>query len=389
MLLPLKAVTENVLGPGTGRATITDVAARAGVSIATVSRVVNASETVHPDTTRRVRAAMEDLRYVPHRAGRSLAGRTAGSLGVLLLTPSGASTEDVFFLEILRGLGAAAEGAGLTLTVAVRPRGPSAEADAEANAEATAEGGEGRAGAAPEVRSLRLLAGGHTDGLVIAGGPLPAPLREELRRTACPVVLCGPHEGAPGAWSVVADSRRGAESAVAHLFAGGRRRIAHIGGPLENRTAAWKREGFLAAHAGAGQPADPRLHVVAPALHSRDGGVRAAEALLEAGVAFDAVFANDDLLALGAMAVLRRRGLDVPEDVAVAGSGDLAEARFASPPLTSVHVDFAQQGWLAGTILVQAIKGAAPPAVQLKLETGLAVRESSRPAGGRREEQQG
>lgn len=102
--------------------------------------------------------------------------------------------------------------------------------------------------------------------------------------------------------------------------------------------------------------------------------------MLDSGVAFDTVFANDDLLALGALGALQRRGRAVPRDVAVAGDGDLAEARFASPPLTSVHVDFAQQGWLAGTVLIQAINGAAPPAVQVKLDTRLAVRESSQPA---------
>jgi len=98
---------------------------------------------------------------------------------------------------------------------------------------------------------------------------------------------------------------------------------------------------------------------------------------MDSGVAFDAIYANDDLLALGAIGALHRRGMQVPQDVAVAGYGDIAEARFATPALTSVHVDFAQQGWLAGTVLVQAIDGTAPPAVQVKLDTTLVVRASS------------
>jgi|GEM_PF-1007854 len=371
------SVAARIDGAPTGRATISDVAARAGVSIATVSRVTNGADTVHPKTAHRVRVAMKHLSYEPHSAGRSLASRKSGSIGALLLTPAGASTEDVFFLELLRGLESAVERAGLSLIVSVRSRDDGADAGA-----------------------LRLLTGGRTDGLVIAGGPLPAAVRAELARTTQPVVLFGPQEGlsqaatqdarkaqsarnpraaGPGSalWSVVADSRRGTEDAVTHLIEIGRRRIAHIGGPLENTTAAWKREGFLTAHARAGAFHDSLLHVVAPALHSRDGGFRAAETLMDSGVAFDAIYANDDLLALGAIGALHRRGMQVPQDVAVAGYGDIAEARFATPALTSVHVDFAQQGWLAGTVLVQAIDGTAPPAVQVKLDTTLVVRASS------------
>lgn len=333
------------------RTTVHDVAAHSSVSIATVSRVLNTPETVRPATVQRVRAAMRELGYTPPGPARD-PGRMTGRVGALLLTPGDARQADAFFIEILRGLESAIERAGLAIVVAMRSIEEAAS------------------------RPYRVTAAGGLDGLIVVGGPLPGGYREEIRRANIPVVRLEPRPIHPGEWQVVIDCRRGIEEAVDHLLAHGRRRVVHVGGPLDSGTAGWKREGYLLAHARSGTAVDPALHVVEPALHSREGGRRSITGLLDAGVAFDAVVADDDLLAIGAIGALTAHGRRVPDDVAVVGYGDLDEARFVQPGLTTVHVDLPMQGWLAGTLLVQAVHGGTPPSTQIKLATHLVVRES-------------
>jgi LacI family transcriptional regulator len=226
-------------------------------------------------------------------------------------------------------------------------------------------------------RIARLLTGGQVDGLIVMGRRLTSRHRTAIRQAGLPLILLGPHEPEPGVWSVAADSRQGSEAAVQHLIEGGRRRIAHISGPTGEATASKKLEGYRLAHARAGLEIDPRLHVVEDATHTREGGEQATQRLLATGVPFDAIYASDDLVAFGAIRALVASGRRVPSDVAVIGYGDLDEARFATPALTTVHVDFRQQGWLAGTILAQVVTGNAPAAAPIRLETRLIVRHSS------------
>lgn len=336
------------------RATIREVAARARVSIATVSRVLNWPDSVRPETLERVRSAMEQLSYTPSVAARTLVRGKTGNVAAVLLTPLDPSSRDEFFLEMLRGIELGAGELNLNVIVAVQP-----------------------ADDPRQDRVGRLLAGGHVDGLVVMGRRLAPRHRSAIRRSGMPLVLLGPHETEPGVWSVAPDSRRGSEDAIRHLIDGGRRRVAHIGGPVDEATSAKKLEGYRLAHAHAGLEADPRLHVVEDALHVREGGERATRHLLATGVDFDAIYASDDLVALGALRALRGAGRRIPEDVAVVGYGDLEEARFAAPPLTTVHVDFRQQGWLAGTILARVVAGSASPSAPVRLETTLIVRQSS------------
>jgi DNA-binding LacI/PurR family transcriptional regulator len=226
----------------------------------------------------------------------------------------------------------------------------------------------------------RLLSPGRIDGLIVAGGPLPPHLRRTIRRAGLPTVYLGGAKPDPGNWAVVANSRWGAEQAVGHLLALGRRRIVHIGGPAQNETAVRKREGYRLAHERAGVALDPALHLAEEALHSRERGWRTVDRLIDAEASFDALSADDDLLALGALSALAARGRRVPEDVAVVGYGDLDEGRYAHPALTTVHVDFDQQGWLAGTLLVKAVAGQAPRPFVAELEARLIVRRSTDPA---------
>lgn len=336
------------------RATMRDVADRAGVSVATVSRAINAPESVGPEKLERVRAAMAGLDYVPDALGRGLARGKTGNAGIVLILPPRVSSGDVFFVALLRGIEAALEEAELAVLLAVQSVEDAAQS-----------------------RVARLLAGARVDGLAVVGEPLRAEHRRAIRRAGLPLVVFAQGVAEPGVWFVGNDSRQASAEAVRHLIGGGRRRVAFVGGPPDHLASANKRAGYLLAHAEAGLEADPALRVAGDAVHSRESGERAIAALLAAGVAFDAVYAADDLLALGALRALAAGGRRVPEEVAVVGYGDLDEARFADPPLTTVRVDFRELGWLGGTILARAITDATLAAIGVKIESQLVVRRSS------------
>lgn len=352
-------LAETTATVGTERAKMRDVAQRAGVSPATVSRVINTPESVGPETRDRVREAMAALAYVPHGVGRSLAGGKTGTVGALVLPPPHVASSDEYFMAMLRGVETAADEAGLaTMMVVQVPGDPKQE------------------------RVARFLANTPVDGFVVLGEPLRPHHRAEIRRAGLPLVLLSVEERDAGIWCAGIGSRDASRDAVRHLLATKRTRIAHIGGPPDSHaTSRHKLEGYRLAHAECGREPEPRLHIVEEMLHSREGGQRATERLLASGVPFDAIYAADDHLALGALHALHAHELRVPGDVAVVGYGDIAEARYATPPLTSVHVDFTQLGWLAGTLLARALADPATPPLSVKMDTPLIVRRSSGAAG--------
>ncbi|MCC6175788.1 MAG: LacI family DNA-binding transcriptional regulator [Chloroflexi bacterium] len=350
----MKALTNQSM-PIDGRPTIHDVAAAAGVSIATVSRAINEPLRVSPTTRERIVAAIGTLGYAVNAAGRHLAGGATGNVGVLMFLPPGSTQSDVFFMELLRGIELSLQDTSLAVLVSILPCDRAQE---------------------PRTRPLPF---DRVDGLIVAGEPVPAGYRRAIRRAGLPLVLCWHSEEEPGVWSVAADSRRAAEEVVGHLLGAGRRRVAHIGGPSDVPTAVAKRAGYCLAHERAGVSIDPGLYDVDLALHVRERGVAAVERLLAAGIQFDAIFADDDLIALGAMHALGRAGRRIPDDIAVAGYGDLEEARFAEPPLTTVRVDLHQVGWLGGSLLTKLLAGQVPPPAQISVAPRLVVRASTLP----------
>lgn len=336
-----------------------DVAAAAGVSVATVSRAINEPHRVSTAARERIETAIGTLGYAVNTAGRSLAGGATGNVGVLMFVPPGSTRSDVFFMELLRGIELALADTSLAILVSILP------CDRE------------------QEPRLRPLPFDRVDGLIVAGEPVPSGYDRAIRRTQLPVVRLWHSDREPNAWSVAADSCRAAEDVVGHLLQLGRRRIVHIGGPDDVSTAVAKRAGFCLAHERAGVAIDSDLHDVDVALHARDRGVAAVRRLLSVGVRFDAVFADDDLIALGALHALARAGRRVPDEVAVAGYGDLDEARFAEPPLTTVRVDLQQVGWLAGSVLTKILTGQTPPAARISVAPALVVRASTQPDGPR------
>ncbi|MFI6638278.1 LacI family DNA-binding transcriptional regulator [Streptomyces sp. NPDC050504] len=343
----------------TARPTLEAVAALAGVSRATVSRVVNGGAGVREPLAERVRRAVDELGYVPNQAARTLVTRLSGAVAVIIAEPESRVFSDPFFARQLRGIGRelALHDSQLVLLWAEGPQ------DHE--------------------RIARYLRGGHVDGALAFSLHENDPLLSLISRAGVPVVRGGrpaAHEdggadAAPAAAVPYADcdNRAGARDAVRHLVSLGRRRIAHIAGPGDQTSAVDRADGYrdaLGADRSAGCAG-----LVEEADFTVAGGARAMTALLDRRPDLDAVFAANDLMASGALRVLRERGLRVPEDVAVVGFDDMAGvADAADPPLTTVRQDVEGMGRLMVRLLMRLLAG--EDAAPVVMATELVHRES-------------
>lgn len=327
-------------------ATIRDVAREAEVSVASASRALNGSAAVRPALRTRVEAAAAALRYVPHHGARNLSLARTGAVGVVLPDLHGE-----FFSEILRGLDREASRRGLQLLLSNM-----------------------HAEAARAVEALRTMRG-RVDGLVVMAPHVdPDRLLAELPPSVPTVLIaCPPHGGACAELRI--DNGAGAEAMTDHLVASGRRRIAHLTGPDGNVDAAERLAGYRRALARHGLP-----ERVLPGDFMEEAGVAAAEALIADRDGCDALFAANDMMAIGALMTLRRAGVDVPGDVAVAGFDDIPLARLISPALTTMRTDIADVGARAVARLAGLIAGGDDRAQELRTPE-LVVRETTTPRG--------
>jgi DNA-binding LacI/PurR family transcriptional regulator len=331
---------------GVRHATIADVAERAGVSIATVSRVLNRTARVSDETASRVQKAIDELGFVPQAAARHLASRKTSTIGLLLPEVS-----SQFFFPILQGIEAATRQAGFDLLIAIQPE--------------------------EQARQLvHCQLGTHnTDGLLIFGGLADSPSLAQFTRLNFPVVLL--YQAAPpgsGITSIQIENKNGAHRLVSHLIeVHGARRIAFLCGPQGNQDSGWRETGYHQALVDHQIEFDPRL--VEPGNFSEQGGRAAVERLLKNGVQFNAVFAGDDGTAIGALAALNQAGLKVPQDVALAGFDDIPPSRYLNPPLTTVRAPTEQVGHEAVKQLVKRIRTGQADA-EVLLPTELVIRQS-------------
>jgi DNA-binding LacI/PurR family transcriptional regulator len=328
------------------RPTITDVARRAGVSIATVSRVLNGTAPVEASTAERVRAAINALKYVPHSAARMLASRRTETLGLLLPQISGS-----FFEPLLRGIEAGARQAGYDLLIHTT-RSPR-----------------------PENSDWRPLAEYNTDGLLVFTGSLDAQELGRLFGLGFPVVLL--HQPPPPGIEiplVTIENRIGARRVVEHLIeVHARRRIVFLKGPTGQEDSHLRELGYRDALRDHGLMLD--LELVRDGSFDREVARRAIAQLLARGADFDAIFAGDDDSAAGALAALRYAGRGVPEQIAVAGFDDQFFAATLVPPLTTVRAPIEKVGEEAVRTLARIIQGQTVP-LRLTLPSELVVRES-------------
>lgn len=325
------------------RPTLAEVALRAGVSTATASRVLNRSARVNDRTRALVERAVAELGYVRQRA--PAAGRDSGAVSVVVFDDMLRYQRDTFYSRLLVGAERATHRVGLELVVLTGLRH------------------------SPRDSLLHYLCGGHVDGVIMVGMRSDgAPAR--LVRTAGVPVICLGRSGLDDLSYVDADNRGGAWQAVTHLLASGRREIATIAGPRDMTVADDRLAGYQQALTDAG---------FAPAVCRGDftaaSGEHAMLRLLDRHPGLDAVFAASDLMAMGALRVLRRLGVRVPDEVAVVGFDDAALARYTMPLLTTVRQPVEEMGARSVAELLAQRRGDTHRTVVLP--TKLVLRDSA------------
>jgi LacI family transcriptional regulator, galactose operon repressor len=323
--------------------TIADVARHAEVSIATVSRVLNATTPVHAAKAARVRLAMEELQFVPRHAARVLASRRTNTIGLVLSEISGA-----FFPPMLKGIEAGAHEAGYDLLIhSTHKEGP----------------------------SPRPLGEHNTDGLLIFTDSLDHRELHRLYNMNFPLVLL--HQTPPDSLSIpviAIENKDGAAMLVTHLIeAHGRRQIVYLRGPEGHEDSVWRERGYREALEAHNIESNPAL--IASGGFDEDEAFASVQHMLLEGTEFDAIFAGDDDSAIGAMRALKLAGRLVPQDMAVVGFDDVPFARYLSPALTTVRAPIEDIGREAVRQLARLMHGEPARALTL-MRTELVVRES-------------
>jgi LacI family transcriptional regulator len=303
-------------------ATIRDVARRAQVSVASVSRVLNRLDNVGEEMRARVADAVRELGYVPHAGARSLSLSRTNAIGVVLPDFHGE-----FFSEIVRGMDREASRRGYMLLLS------NVHAGSEQSANA--------------MRAMR----GRVDGLIVLAPHLSEDELVEALPTGTPAVLINTREGVGGHAAVRLDNPAGSRAVAEHLVSLGCKRIVHIAGATGNIEAQERADAFRSAL----EAQDSVSVELVQGDFSEESGEAAIKALLESGQKFDAVFAANDMMAAGALQALRQAGLRVPEDVAVVGFDDVPLARHLG--LTTVRVRIAELGERALDRLVSMLAG--------------------------------
>lgn len=340
----------------TSKVTIKDVAEAAGVSIATVSFVLNktAKMTIPLSTKERVLEAVKRLGYTPNAAGRHLASGKSHTLAFVL--PSAEHLRiDAFIPLILSSLNEVCHQNGFNLLIhAIEdPSRPDAYMD--------------------------MVRANSIDGLFILNPRADEPQINALLDAGFPLIVGPgwPHEKACG---IGFSNRTAALTATNYLVSLGHRRIACVNyGPRNFLTADSRYRGYCTALENAGIGIDENLVVWADFSH--ESGYRAATELLDRGEVPTAIFAGNDTVAIGVLAALRERRLAVPGNVSVIGIDDIPASRYLAPPLTTVRVDANEYGRRAGQMLISLVRGQRPQPDRVYLSTTLVVRDSCSPPG--------
>lgn len=326
-------------------ATVHEVARVAGVSAATVSRLLNGTAKVSDDKRQAIEQAIERLNYKPNVLAQNL--KTGSSRTIGILTQSLASG---YFADAMAGVDDALQGTGYAPLIV-----------------------SGHWHADEEAERIELLIARRVDGLVILSGNLKDEQILSLSEQV-PIVAFGRALQGPRTFGFCLDNYRGACDAVAHLVGHGHRDIAFIAGPSDHRDALARLAGYrdtLAKHG-----IKPQRKLVLPGDFSESGGLQAVERLLASGQRFTAIFAANDLTAYGARLALFRRGIAVPQEVSVVGFDDLHSSMYTTPPLTTVRQPLFDVGQRLGRAILRMIR---QQPLELEVpEPTLVVRESVR-----------
>jgi LacI family transcriptional regulator len=327
--------------------TIKDVAKRAGVGIATVSRTLHGSSQVSPETAARVLAAVEELGYRPNTTAQSLVSGRSHMLGLVV-----SDITNPFFPELVKGFEDVALQNGYDVLVASTNYDPARTA-----------------------LCVQRMIERKIDGVAIMTSEVDASLTDTLARRKVPLVFLDVGRVGKGVSNVKVDYGIGIVQAVEHLSGLGHRRIAFISGPDLLASARERRDMFIT------RLKDPssgvrREILIEEGNHRVDGGLEAMRRLLDHVPRPTAVIASNDLTAIGAMRAIRQRGLRVPEDISVVGFDDIQMAEYTEPPLTTVRLLRIEVARLACDALVQSIRSHGA-GVEFRMGTALVVRCST------------
>lgn len=327
--------------------TIQDVARAAGVSVSTISRVLNNKDDVAPETTEKVRRVMQELNYTASLAAKSMRSRASNVIGLIL-----PEVTEPFDLEIIKGVGAALRGSGYDMiiytsgTPALNKR------------------------ASWELEQLALLKGGLTDGCIVVTPSAPSFPNSER------IVVIDPVGDGASVPSVVARNRVGALYVMEHLASLGHSRIGFIGGRSDTLSAKRRFEGYKDGLEFAGLPFDPSL--VEGGDYTRESGQIAARALLGRPDRPTAIFAANDQTAFGVMDVAAELGVPIPDELSLVGFDNVPEAAQVTPRLTTVDQSIREMGAIATRLLLGLLRGDMPEEKLIKVPTSLVIRDSCR-----------
>ncbi|MGB4779064.1 LacI family DNA-binding transcriptional regulator [Microbacterium sp.] len=328
-------------------ATIEEVAAAAGVSRSTVSRVVNGSTAVSPGAFEAVQRAIAELNYVPNRAARSLASRATMAIALVVPEDTTRFFGDPFFASIVSGINARLGRSDHVLNLII-------------------------ASDDPRDKTTTYVRSGAVDGAIVVSHHTSDTFIDRIA-AAVPVVYGGrPVRERQRAFYVDVDNVAGGREATQYLVGQGFRRIGSITGPLTMPAGIDRLRGFREALAAAGLTEV----AVADGNFTADGGSAAMQRILDGGDVPDALFIASDLMARGALAVLGRAGIRVPDDLAIVGFDDSPVATTVNPPLTTMRQPSHQQGEAMADVLLSLLAGRQPPHVTI-LPTELVLRASA------------
>lgn len=324
--------------------TIRDVARRAGVSVATVSRYINQSALLAEETRLRVQSAMSDLKYIPSVCARNLATHRTQTVGLLLTEIFGE-----FFTPLLEGIEKVTSSADFNLLISTPSR--------------------------PGPHSNLPIGPHNTDGLLVFLDSVTHSELNQLYAVHFPVVLI--HQSPPKDMKipcVTIENKAASHRVVDHLIeAHNRRRIVFLSGPEGNEDSYWREIGYQQALLNHHIPLDPTL--IGHGEYDREAARKTIQQMLTDGVRFDAVFSSDDESALGVYSALKDAGIRIPEDISVVGFDDQLLASYIHPPLTTIHAPTREVGQEAARQLIQLIKTGVVEPLTL-LPTELVIRQS-------------
>jgi LacI family transcriptional regulator len=325
--------------------TIRDVAARAGVSVATVSKVINNRYGVASGTSARVQAVIDELGYEASLVAQSLRNHRTNVIGILV------ADLEPFSTELLKGAADAIRGSGFELVI-------------------YSAGGHSGDRVGWERRYLSRLSGTLIDGAVLV-----TPTVVDVNYGS-PIVAIDPHTGQSGLPTVDSDNLRGAQLATGHLLSLGHRRIAMLTGRPDLESAQLRERGYREALQAAGASVDESL--IRCGDYDPQVSLEQARLLLTGPNPPTAVFAANDMSAIAAIEVATELGLHVPADLSVVGFDNIPESALCAPPLTTVEQPIRKMGERSIELLLSLIRGERPQATHITLATNLVIRQSTR-----------